>query len=88
LQAGAFATLLLAGALLLAGRELLGGDAPILGRWGTVFVLVPVSYVPALVVWHRWAIRRFGRRPATLRLLAEVAFAAELIGCVLYLRLA
>ena len=88
LQAGGLATLLVGFALLWAMRPLLGGGTAFLGRWGIAFVLVPVTFVPALVVWHSWALRSFGKRAGFFRLVAEVAFAAELIGCVLYQRLA
>ena len=85
---GGGALALLGGLALLAGlRPLLGGDS-FLGRWGASFVVVPVTFVPALVAWHGWALRRFGRRPRLFRLIAEVAFAAELIGCVLWQGLA
>ena len=88
LQAGALATLL-GGVALLAGlRPLFGGSVGFLGRWGVSFVIVPVTFVPALVVWHRWALRRFGKRASLFRFSAEIAFAAELIGCLLYQRLA
>ena len=75
-------------ALLWAARPLFGGDASFLGRWSVVFVLVPITFAPALIAWHSWAVRRFGKRGGFFRLVAEVAFAAELIGCVLYQRLA
>ena len=88
LQLGGLATLLAGYALLWAARPLFGGDASFLGRWSVVFVLVPITFAPALIAWHSWAVRRFGKRGGFFRLVAEVAFAAELIGCVLYQRLA
>ena len=93
LQGGGLVTLLAGFAIVAAARSLLRGGAAVPGsdflrQWGMAFVLVPITFVPVLIVWHRWAVRRFGRRPALFRLVAEVAFAAELIGCVLYQRLA
>ena len=88
LQGGGLLALAVGFAVLAAARPLLGSGTVFLGRWSTSFVLVPVTFVPALVAWHGWALRRFGRRPTLFRFTAEVAFAAELIGCVLYQRLA
>lgn len=91
LQAGGLLTLL-AGFGILAAIDALSGVGDsldrFLSRWGTAFVLVPVTFVPVLVLWHRWALQRYGRRPGLFRLAAELAFAAELVGCVLYQRLA
>ena len=88
LQIGGLATLLAGFALASALFPQFGREATFLGRWGTSFVLVPITFAPVLAVWHSWAIRRHGRRLGFLRLVAEVAFAAELVGCVLYQRLA
>ena len=88
LQSGGLLSLLLGLALLAGVRPLLGADSAFLRGWAASFVVVPVTFVPALVAWHRWALRRYGRRPGRFRLVAELAFAAELIGCVLYQRLA
>jgi hypothetical protein len=51
--------------------------------WLAAFVLVPVCFVPALVWWQGWANRRFGRRPRSWRLVAEVSFAVDVIGFLL-----
>lgn len=92
-----FAALQLGGLALLAGAGLLasavaplfgGGAARFASRWAFALVVVPVTFVPALVVWHRWAVRRFGKRGAYFRLVAEVAFAVEVIGCVLFQNIA
>jgi hypothetical protein len=93
LQAGGLVTLLAGFALVATARMLLGSGTDFLGpdllrKWGMAFVLVPVTFVPVLVLWHKWALARYGRRGAFFRFVAEVAFAAELIGCVLYQRLA
>lgn len=87
LQVGGLLSLLLGFALLAALRPLLG-DGAFLGRWTVSFVLVPLTFVPVLVAWHSWALRRFGRRGTLFRFAAEIAFATELIGCVLWLRIA
>jgi hypothetical protein len=89
LQAGGAAAL--AAALLLLAAIAPDHDADRAGflrSWGVAFLVVPVTFVPVLARWHSWAVARFGRRPGTFRLFAELAFAAELIGCVLYLRIA
>lgn len=75
--------------VLLALRPLLGGgDAPFLRSWLATFVLLPVTFCPALALWHRWALRRFGKRGGWFRAIAEVAFAVEVIACVLFHRIA
>jgi hypothetical protein len=51
--------------------------------WMAVFVLVPVSFVPALVWWNTWVVRRFGKRPQAWRFTAEVAFALQVIACLI-----
>ena len=93
LQAGGLVTLLAGFALVAIARSLLRAGATLPGsdflrQWGMAFVLVPITFVPVLIVWHRWAVRRFGKRGGFFRFVAEIAFAAELIGCVLYQRLA
>ena len=87
LQGGGLVSLLLGFALLAALEPLIGPRA-FLGRWTASFVLVPVTFVPVLVAWHAWALRRFGKRGTLFRFAAEIAFATELIGCVLWLRIA
>ncbi len=89
LQFGGLATLAAAALLVAAIAPLLGRAAsPFLRQWIVAFLVVPLTFVPALVVWHRWALARFGKRGGLFRLVAEVAFAVELIGCVLIQRIA
>lgn len=89
LQLGSLATLLVAALLVAAIAPLFGRHGSLfLRQWMVAFVVVPLTFVPALVVWHRWALARFGKRGGLFRLVAEVAFASELIGCVLIQRLA
>ena len=64
------------------------GASDLATSWGAVFVLVPVSFVPGLVGWHSWVCRRLGRRPRLWRLVAELAFAVEVVGFALFLGLA
>ncbi len=56
--------------------------------WFSAFVLVPVSFVPALTWWHGWAVARYGRHPTTFRVVAEVSFALEIVGYLLFQGLA
>ncbi len=89
LQSGA--ALLLAAAWLAATllASLAGSGAKsFLGSWLAAFVLVPITFVPALVRWQRWAIARFGRHPRWYRAIIEFAFAAEVVGFILLQRLA
>ena len=79
-----------AGLLLLlwgAGRLLKPWIAPELGdfgaSWAGVFILVPVSFVPALMWWHGWVCRRYGERPRAWRLVAELAFALQVVACLI-----
>ena len=51
--------------------------------WLAAFVVVPVGFLPVLVWWQGWAGRRFGRQPRTFRLVTEVAFALDVVGCLL-----
>lgn len=89
LQAGGAVALVAALLLLAAFAPGHGADGSgFLRSWGVAFLVVPVTFVPVLARWHSWAVARYGRRPGTFRLFAELAFAVELIGCVLYLRLA
>lgn len=89
LQFGAGLLLAAAYALLAALRPLFGGgDAPFLRSWLATFVLLPVTFVPALVVWNRWVVARVGRRSGWFRLIVEVAFAVEFLACVLLHRIA
>ncbi|MSR47112.1 MAG: hypothetical protein EXS13_08615 [Planctomycetes bacterium] len=74
--------------LLTAIAPLFGGGESFLERWSTVFVVVPATFIPALVGWHRIALARFGKRGTLFRVVAEVAFAIEVIGCVLFQNLA
>jgi hypothetical protein len=89
LQVGGAATLLAVVALLLlvvpGSHE---RTQSFLRRWGTAFVIVPITFAPVLAAWHSWATRRFGRRPGFFRFVAEAAFAVELIAAVLVQRLA
>lgn len=50
--------------------------------WAAAFILVPASFAPALMWWHAWVLRRFGNRPRAWRLVAEVAFALQVIVCL------
>ncbi len=89
LQVGGAATLLAAATLVAAIAPLFGSQgASFLRQWTTAFVLLPATFVPALVLWHRWALRRFGKRGTLFRVVAEVAFSVELIGCVLFQNIA
>ncbi len=92
-----YATLQVGGLLALAAAALLvAALAPLFGthgssflrQWMVAFLVVPLTFVPALVLWHRWALARFGKRGGLFRLVAELAFASELIGCVLIQRIA
>lgn len=56
--------------------------------WTAVFILVPTSFVPALVWWNGWVVRKFGKRPQAWRFTAEVAFALQVIFCLLVLDIA
>ncbi len=85
LQFGGLGTLGIAWVVITALAPLFGADGrSFLEMWGTSFIVVPLTFVPVLAAWHSWAVRRIGRRPATLRFMAETAFATELIGCVLF----
>ena len=89
LQAAGCLLLLVAYAVLVVLRPIFfPEETPFFGHWVATFVLVPITYVPALVAWHAWALRRFGRHPRFYRLCAELAFALEVIGCVLAQRIA
>lgn len=89
LQLGAGLLLAAAFALLAALRPLFGrGDASFLRSWLTTFVLLPVTFVPALALWNRWVVARVGRRSGWFRLIVEVAFAVEFLACVLMHRIA
>lgn len=88
LQAGGALTLAVSALLLLALAPLFRGDRAFLRQWGTAFLVVPLTFVPVLARWHAWALKRYGKRGGFFRLVAEVAFAGELIGCVLMQRIA
>jgi hypothetical protein len=89
LQLGAALLLAAAYAVLAALRPLLGERGqPFLRSWLATFVLVPVTFVPALVVWNRWVVARIGRRSGWFRVIVEVAFAVEFLACVLIHRIA
>jgi len=89
LQLGAGLLLAAAYAVLAALRPLFGaGGQPFLRSWLATFVLLPVTFVPALVVWNRWVVARVGRRSGWFRLIVEVAFAVEFLACVLIHRIA
>ena len=89
LQLGSATTLLVAGLLVSAIAPLFGSAGPsFLKQWGTAFIVLPITFVPALIVWHRWALRRFGKRGTLFRVVAEVAFAVEVVGCVLFQNIA
>lgn len=93
----AYVTLQVAGSLLLAAVYLLGKlVAPLVegavevftASWTAVFVLVPASFLPALWWWHGWVVRRYGIRPRAWRLVAEVAFALQVIVTLILLGIA
>jgi hypothetical protein len=89
LQLGAGLLLAAAFAVLAALRPLFGaGDAPFLRSWLTTFVLLPVTFVPALALWNRWVVARVGRRSSWFRVIVEVAFAIEFLACVVVHRIA
>ena len=89
LQLGAGLLLAVAYAVLAALRPLFGaGDAAFLRSWLATFVLLPVTFVPALIVWNRWVVARVGRRSGWFRFIVEVAFAIEFLACVLIHRIA
>ena len=52
------------------------------GSWLTAFLITPVVFVPVLVWWHAWVCRVEGPRRAW-RYVAEIAFAANVVGLVL-----
>lgn len=89
LQFGGAATLAAAALLVSAVAPLFGGAGPsFLQRWGLAFVLLPATFIPALVIWHRYALARYGKRATLFRVVAEIAFATELVACVLYQNIA
>ena len=89
LQGGGAVTLAGAWLLVFALAPLFGAGARSFARsWSTAFLVVPLTFVPVLVVWHRWVLGRFGKRGGFFRLVAEISFASELIGCVLLQRIA
>jgi hypothetical protein len=89
LQVGSGLLLAAAFGVLAALRPLFGaGDAPFLRSWLTTFVLLPVTFVPALALWNRWVVARVGRRSGWFRLMVEVAFAVEFLACVVLHRIA
>jgi hypothetical protein len=90
LQLGGVVALLSAAALLAAIAPLFGagGGVSFLRQWTTAFVLLPATFVPALVLWHRWALARYGKRGVLFRVVAELAFASEVVGCVLFQNIA
>jgi len=51
--------------------------------WIAAFILLPISFAPVLFWWFGWVQRRFGPRPRAWRFTAEVAFAVQVIGCLL-----
>lgn len=84
LQLAAGAALATASLLVASIAPLFGpGGASFLRQWSTAFLVLPLTFVPALVIWHRWALRRFGKRGTLFRIAAELAFAVEVVGCVL-----
>ena len=89
LQLGSGLLLAAAFGVLAALRPLFGsGDAPFLRSWLTTFVLLPVTFVPALALWNRWVVARVGRRSGWFRVMVEVAFAVEFLACVVLHRIA
>ncbi len=89
LQLGGAATLLAAALLVAAIAPLFGRvGSGFLRQWSTAFLVLPATFIPALILWHRWALARFGKRGGFFRLVAEVAFAVEVIGCVLFQNIA
>jgi predicted membrane-bound mannosyltransferase len=47
--------------------------------WTAAFILVPMTFLPALVWWNSWVNDRYGRRPRAWRVAAEVAFALQVV---------
>jgi hypothetical protein len=89
LQVAAGLTLGAAFLLLAALRPLLGSpETPFLRSWLATFVLAPVTFVPTLALWSRWASRRVGRRSGWLRFVVEIAFFLEIVASLLLQRIA
>ena len=89
LQLGAALALAAAGLLTMFAARLAGaGVRSFLGSWLAAFVLVPVTFIPVLIRWHRWAEARFGSHPRWYRAITEVAFATEVVVFILLRRLA
>ena len=63
-------------------RQFLPGADDFNTSWAAAFLVVPVGFLPVLVWWQGWAIRRYGRHPRLWRLAAELAFAVDVVGCL------